>query len=82
MGIQNKVLAAMATPVGVTPPVLGGLQAAPGQDLAVAEVMEAFAEAVLVLLGQPAAQRAMEEAGRAYVEALAERLEAVYRCLA
>ncbi|MER3400936.1 MAG: glycosyl transferase family 1 [Thermoflexus sp.] len=88
VGIQNKVLEAMAmaTPAVVTPPVLGGLQAVPGRDLAVAEVPEAFAEAVLALLGQPAARRAMGEAGRAYVEAhhrweaLAERLEAVYRC--
>lgn len=51
-----------------------------------AEVPEVFAEAVLALLGQPAARRAMGEAGRAYVEAhhsweaLAKRLEAVYRC--
>lgn len=86
VGIQNKVLEAMAmgTPVVATPPVQGGLRAVPGRDLVIAAGAEAFAEAVLRLLDDPAERAALGTAGRAYVEthhrweALAERLERVY----
>ncbi len=86
VGIQNKVLEAMAmgTPVIATPPVLGGLQAVPGRDLAVAEGAGAFAEEVLRLLDDGVERAALGAAGRAYVETyhrwefLAERLEEVY----
>lgn len=53
-GIQNKVLEAMAMalPVVVTPEALEGVKAEPGTDLLLAEGADAFAAAVLRVLGE------------------------------
>jgi glycosyltransferase involved in cell wall biosynthesis len=85
-GSQFKVLEAMAcgTPVVATPQATVALAAQPGRDLEVAEGAEAFAQAVLALLDDPARREQLGQAGRAYVEqhhswdAIVEQLEAVY----
>jgi polysaccharide biosynthesis protein PslH len=85
-GCQNKVLEAMAcaTPVVATAPAISALTAEPGTDVLVAQRGEAFADAVLDLLGDARRQREVGESGRRYVEAqhhwgrVANRLEGVY----
>jgi glycosyltransferase involved in cell wall biosynthesis len=87
VGIQNKVLEAMASgvPVVTTPGAAAALLATPGRDLLMADGDLAFADALCSLLGAPRRCAAMGEAGRAYVERehqwprLAERLTATYR---
>lgn len=86
VGIQNKVLEAMAcgTAVVATPTAVEALGATPGRELAVASGPEATAAAVLELLGGPTAREAMGRAARQYVEthhawrAIAARLVRVY----
>jgi polysaccharide biosynthesis protein PslH len=85
-GIQNKVLEAMAcgAPVVATSQAAAALQIQPGQDLWLADGAETFAQAILRLLAQPAAQEALRQAGRRYVEqhhswdAVVGQLEAIY----
>jgi glycosyltransferase involved in cell wall biosynthesis len=85
-GIQNKVLEAMAceTPVVASPQAISALAARPGRDLVVAGGAEAFAQAVLALLDDPARRAQLGPAGRAYVEAhhnwevIAAQLEDIY----
>jgi glycosyltransferase involved in cell wall biosynthesis len=86
-GIQNKVLEAMAcgTPVIASPLAVSPLRAQPGVELEVAEGAQAFAEATLRLLEDPARRDAMARSGRAYVEnyhswdAVTAQLEETYR---
>lgn len=87
VGIQNKVLEAMATgtPMVTSARVRAALRAEPGRDLLVADDPEGFARAVLDLLSDAPRRRELGAAGRAYVEqhhswcAVAGDLEAVYR---
>lgn len=87
VGIQNKILEAMAmaTPVITTSHSLAALQVQDGRDLLTADSPQATAEAIVALLTDPARQRHIGEAGRAYVEAchnwrtVAQKLEAVYQ---
>lgn len=87
VGIQNKILEAMAmaTPVITTSHSLAALQVQDGRDLLTADSPQATAEAIVTLLTDPARQRRMGEAGRAYVETchnwrtVAQKLEAVYQ---
>ncbi|HUX87196.1 MAG TPA: glycosyltransferase, partial [Chloroflexota bacterium] len=86
VGIQNKVLEAMAMGVPVVSSQEGfaGLQAQPGQDLLVADSPDAFAADVCRLLGDPVAREQIGRAGRRYVEtfhrweAAAQRFEELY----
>lgn len=69
-GVQNKVLEAMAMgkAVVVTPQALEGIEAMPGREVAVAaDEPQAFAAAVLALLGDADRNRAMGERARAWV---------------
>ncbi len=85
-GIQNKVLEAMAsgTPVVATPQAVSALAVADGEQALVADGPEAFAAAVLRLLGDPALRTQLGQAGRRYVEqhhdwrSIVERLEEIY----
>ncbi len=87
VGIQNKVLEAMATatPVIATPIALRALGAAPDRDVLAAADPPAFARAILALLDDPARAAALGRAGRAYAErrhdwdSAAACLESVYR---
>ena len=65
-GVQNKLLEAMAMarPVVASPAAAEGIDAVPGAHLRVADGAEAIAEAVLALLGDPAAATAMGAAAR------------------
>jgi sugar transferase (PEP-CTERM/EpsH1 system associated) len=69
-GLQNKVLEAMAmcVPVVASEAAYQGITAVPGRDLLVADGAEAFSEAVLRLLREPATRESYAEAGRACVE--------------
>ncbi len=86
VGIQNKVLEAMACalPVVVSAQAGSALEAQDGRDLVVANSAEAFAAAILRLLEAPARRNALGQAARAYVtahhvwDAIAGRLEALY----
>jgi len=86
-GIQNKALEALAcgTPVVATTQATGALRVHSGQELLVADGAEAFADAVLKLLGDVELRTHLGEAGRRYVEAqhswdaAAQLLEAAYR---
>lgn len=86
VGIQNKVLEAMATatPVVATSVATRALAAAPGRDLLVADTPAAFAAAIVDLLADPARAAAIGAAGRRHVEAhhdwdaAAATLESVY----
>ena len=86
VGIQNKVLEAMAagTPVVASAAAAGGLRAAPGRDLLVADTPDEFAEAALRLLNDPATWNSVAEHGAAYVadrhnwDTISEQLTAVY----
>jgi glycosyltransferase involved in cell wall biosynthesis len=85
-GIQNKVLEAMAcgAPVIANQPAVSALAVRPGTDLLIAGNAADFAAEILALLANPAAQREIGQAGRAYVErchswhAVASQLETVY----
>lgn len=85
-GIQNKALEAMAcaTPVVTSPQASSALQVQSGRELVVAQDAESFAQAILQLLEDPTARRALGQAGRAYVErchawrAIAAQLEQLY----
>ncbi len=87
VGIQNKVLEAMATatPVVATRAACAALRAVPGEHLLVADDADALAASVLRLLDDPALARRLGVAGRRYVEAqhdwraVAGDLEAIYR---
>lgn len=70
VGIQNKVLEAMAaaTPVVASPVALRALAAAPGRDLLVGDDAAALAQHLLALLADPERAAAIGAAGRAYVE--------------
>ena len=89
LGIQNKVLEAMAcaTPVVATPQAIGGLNVTPGKDVVVAEDAVAFAHAVVDLMQDPPRQRSIGQAGRDYVEKhhdwplVIDQLESMYRSL-
>jgi polysaccharide biosynthesis protein PslH len=71
VGIQNKVLEAMATATAVvaTPQATVALGARAGEELAVAGTPEAFAATVLELLESPGRRAALGAAARRYVEA-------------
>lgn len=85
-GIQNKVLEAMAcgAPVVASPQAVSALDVTPGHELLVAQDKTSFAQAIRMLLDDPAQRRRLGEAGRAFVEcrhswsASVARLEAVY----
>jgi glycosyltransferase involved in cell wall biosynthesis len=87
VGCQNKVLEAMAcgTPVVSSSRAVGALSAKPGRDVVVADGDEAFAAAVLDVLGRGRQKDDLGRAGRAYVEThhhwdqIAARLEATYQ---
>jgi glycosyltransferase involved in cell wall biosynthesis len=69
-GLQNKVLEAMAmrVPVVASPAAANGIHAVAGRDLMVEADPEAFAQAVLCLLDDPAMRERYASAGRACVE--------------
>lgn len=69
-GSQFKMLEAMAcaTPVVCTPKAASAFEAAPDREVVVSKGPEAFAEQVLRLIGNPAEQRRIGDAGRGYVE--------------
>jgi sugar transferase (PEP-CTERM/EpsH1 system associated) len=87
VGIQNKILEAMALGVPVVSSALGarGLTAEAGRDLLVAEDDARFAGHVVALLTDPALQGQVAAAGRQYVErahswpAAVDAFEALYR---
>lgn len=87
VGIQNKVLEAMAmsVPVVCTRQGHAGLLAKPGQDLLVANNSAEFAEHVCRLLADPGLRQRLGRAGREYVEAhhrwavAAQSVETLYR---
>jgi polysaccharide biosynthesis protein PslH len=89
VGIQNKVLEAMAMAMPVVCSSLGasGLDARAERDFLVAEDSRAFAHSVLRVLDDPALARQLGESGRRYVEThhrwdvATTRLEAVYASL-
>ena len=70
VGIQNKVLEAMAmsTPVVSTPAGSAALVTKGGQELLVAEGEEELAAAVLLVISDPALAKRLSVAGRQYVE--------------
>jgi len=86
VGIQNKVLEAMAmgVPVVSTREGVEGLETEPGRDLLVADNPAGFAEHVCRLLADPGLRDRLGSAGRRYVEArhrwdvAAGRLEDLY----
>jgi glycosyltransferase involved in cell wall biosynthesis len=86
VGIQNKVLEAMAMgiPVVATPAGAAGLEASPGRDLLVAHEPEEFAAQVCRLLADSSLAGKVARAGRCYVEryhrwdTAARALEALY----
>ena len=87
VGVQNKVLEAMAcaTAVVTTPQVLSSISARPGEDIMIAEDAPGFAQAVLALLNDPKRRLAMQKSARRYVEenhswdVVTCRLEQVYQ---
>ncbi|WP_254151078.1 glycosyltransferase [Candidatus Chloroploca mongolica] len=70
VGVQNKVLEAMATatPVVTTRQTTVALTARPDHELLVADHATQFAQAILKLLADPPYARTLGNAGRAYVE--------------
>jgi len=87
VGIQNKVLEAMAmkTPVVSTPAGCAALTVEEGKAILTAEQAEEMAWAVLRVLSEPALVERLSRAGREYVEAhhswggSAERLVRIYK---
>lgn len=85
-GIQNKALEALAcgTPLVATSQAVAALQAAPGQEVAVADGAEALAGAIVALLEDAGRRERLGRAGRRYVERehdwgrVVGRLESVY----
>ena len=85
-GIKNKLLEALAcgAPSVATPLGCQGLRASPGDDLLVANVPDAFADAVVALLDNPDRRARLGRAGRAAVvehhgwAATAAAYEAIY----
>jgi glycosyltransferase involved in cell wall biosynthesis len=86
VGIQNKVLEAMATETAVVadPPACAALAVESGQQVLIAPSPEGFADATLRLLADDVLRRRIARAGRAYVERhhrwgdVVARLEAIY----
>jgi sugar transferase (PEP-CTERM/EpsH1 system associated) len=86
VGIQNKLLEAMAMGVPVVSTAAGveGLAARPGRELLVGDDPAAFAAHVCRLLAEPALRAALGDAGRRFVEAqhrwdsAASQLESLY----
>jgi len=86
VGIQNKVLEAMAsrTPVVVSTAAATSLEIADNREARIARSPEHFAGAVNELLDDPAMRERIASAGREYVERnhdwkqIAQRLEAIY----
>jgi glycosyltransferase involved in cell wall biosynthesis len=70
MGIQNKVLEALATgtPVVATKNAVGALKIQSGEDLIVVEDEEGMSTAVLELLRNPGKRNKLGAAGRKFVE--------------
>jgi glycosyltransferase involved in cell wall biosynthesis len=70
VGIQNKVLEAMATatPVVATPQAARALGARPGTEIMLPATPQAFAKTVIQLLDDPARRAALGASGRHYVE--------------
>ena len=68
-GTQNKILESMAlgVPVVSTPVAAAGVQAVPGEHIAVAELGAGFAEAVVRLMEDAGERRRLSEAARARV---------------
>jgi glycosyltransferase involved in cell wall biosynthesis len=86
LGIQNKVLEAMASgrPVIASPQAISGLQVTPGVDVFMAEDSIQFAEMLIDLLQNIEGQHQLARAGLDYVSsqhrwpAIVEQLERVY----
>jgi sugar transferase (PEP-CTERM/EpsH1 system associated) len=86
VGIQNKVLEAMATatPVVASPAACAGLDAASGTDLLVEAEPQHFANAAMRVLADRELARRIGAAGRQFVirhhdwQRVVERLEAIY----
>jgi glycosyltransferase involved in cell wall biosynthesis len=89
-GTRLKILEAMAMGKAVVSTSVGceGLEVTPGQDIVVADSPEAFAEAVCLLLEDPARRRALGEAARKLVtdrydwRTIAKQQNEVYAALA
>ena len=88
-GMQNKVLEALAmgVPVVATAGSCRSLRVTHGRELLVAEAGQAYADAVLSVLGNRQLARDLSSAGRRYVElnhsweATAQRLSELYQAL-
>jgi sugar transferase (PEP-CTERM/EpsH1 system associated) len=82
VGIQNKILEAMAMGIPVVSTTRGveGLAAVPGRDVMVADSPAEFAAHVCRLIGDPALGQHVGQAGRRYVE-LHHRWDAAARTL-
>lgn len=86
-GIQNKALEALAcgTPVVATHQATAALGVVSGRELLIADGPDAFAEALLALLGDPDLRSRLGAAGRHYVgehhswDVAASALESIYR---
>lgn len=86
VGIQNKVLEAMATgtPVVASASAAQGLQAVPGRDLVVAGTAEEFASAILSLFDNDDLRSSIATHGAAYIashhnwDMILDHLTAVY----
>jgi polysaccharide biosynthesis protein PslH len=87
VGIQNKVLEAMAlgVPVVISAQAAGALGARPGRDLLVAGSTQEFADATLHLMNDASLRTSLGQFGRAYVEqhhdwhVLTSKLVEIYR---
>lgn len=68
-GMQNKLIEylAMGKAIVATPVANEGIGATPGEHLLVGETPDAFAAAIIDLLGNDARRRALGDAGREYV---------------
>jgi glycosyltransferase involved in cell wall biosynthesis len=86
MGIQNKVLEAMACglPVIATSQAVSALEVQNGREIIIEDAPQAFARKVVELLDAPERRARLAERGRKYVERnhdwnkVAERLEEIY----